>query len=926
MSRALFKGWGLELSPDDFARAVAARGMLEAANVSTVSPGTAQGIYTQLSHILVEAKGAIRWSVSSPGMPPWFKPAALAEAWKLFITGLTALQIEISALWEPFDPIWLVEELSRPEVGIASVYVAKERRSHDRWHWPLRVGFLPDRNSADLLRAIERQARSKRWHKDLTTLIRLGEVDNRCDLLLIPHGPRAALARILDVPAALRATSVILLGPVDCSRADTVRLMKAIDDELYTNAMAFVSGEVLSPALWLHKLVTELSHDHPFDLAFTLSLGKRSECPSSLLLANGVWNDQVRVSKVASSLEKELKRPEVRVKKLRVDIPLATRLNVKKGMHMIADLPPMLKRYDEENRGATTLVHFTKAVHRTLRKAAPPPAERRLQAQAFEVSGGSDGALVGPVAFFRASAVHQIDVRIGLPEIDWISSPTPFPDKKLPPSIAGHRLTVVFVEPDLAPEPQISHIFLPPTGLSGTCSFHLKAPADATEIHARIAVSYKNRVLQTSILEGPVKRSAKQSPHGAIKMVPEVVVSAGMADLDRQASYGGALVFNQTKKGTHKVLKLVDDSAVLISTGVLSKYVQKIEGALGRSDWGHKDFRAIDAKGTLKLLRVLAAHGRLLYRGLVDTFFGDSQLEAAGRIQLIAAKPNSRLPVEYCYDLRTPGKTATICPDAAKAFKTGKCSENCSARKNPEKYLCPFAFWGMSKILEWHSFRPQSAGELQNNDYALQQERIALRKQLKPLTRATVGASDRANKGVKDSVPQLLALIKKEHVPSRFVNTWPEWKKSIGADSPSLLVLIPHIDTDQDLDVAKMEIGTEQWLTIDQLEKDYVRSPKVPPVVLLLGCDTAQQHVSFEDFISNFSVQGAAIIVASSTMILGRQATVLAQEFIKVMREYSGKKGKTFGDVMLTVRRNMMQQGYPMVLSVSSYGDADWRL
>jgi uncharacterized membrane protein len=96
--------------------------------------------------------------------------------------------------------------------------------------------------------------------------------------------------------------------------------------------------------------------------------------------------------------------------------------------------------------------------------------------------------------------------------------------------------------------------------------------------------------------------------------------------------------------------------------------------------------------------------------------------------------------------------------------------------------------------------------------------------------------------------------------------------------------------------------------------------------VLLLGCETGKVSIPFEDFVSAFKIAGAAIVVSTAAPVLGRQATVVAEEFVSVLKKLRGKESATFGDVMLAVRRNMLRKGFPVVLSVSSYGDADWRL
>ena len=84
-----------------------------------------------------------------------------------------------------------------------------------------------------------------------------------------------------------------------------------------------------------------------------------------------------------------------------------------------------------------------------------------------------------------------------------------------------------------------------------------------------------------------------------------------------------------------------------------------------------------------------------------------------------------------------------------------------------------------------------------------------------------MAASDRANASVKDAVPSLVSYWKKAKIPVSFVSTWPEWKGQV-TNSPTLLVLIPHTDTDTQLNQPTMEIGNNQWLTLDRLEKSYV--------------------------------------------------------------------------------------------------------
>jgi hypothetical protein len=926
MSRTTFGAWGVGLQPGDFACAIAALGVLQGSSWHQAISGAPSDITARLIEIQDEAKGALPWEEYIPPEQAPSRPEPFVEGWKAFQSrGAGAIRLQVRTY--RLIPLWILDQLSRPEVGAESVHIAKDRKSpNTRWHWPLRTGFLQDRASKLVLDELRTRISSALWAGELVTLLELDGSVSRCDLLVIPSAARPALASILSMPSPPQADCAILLGPVTTG-AQTLRIMDRIDDELRTNAIAWANPGRASSADWFLELIVNLSHDEPFDVALARSLGERSTRLAPIMMANGEWIEEMRLSRRAESLAVRLSHADLHAETLSLEPELAMELGAAPEAVPLPELTRVSFDYRAETRGAIAFAHLTKAVAPILRRNPPPSPERHLQAQVFDLGDKERPASQEPVLAFRTGAAHRIDVRVGPPEEEWITHPDRFRDESLPKSAKGHRLTVILSEPSMAPDPQVSHIFLPPGGASTTCSFFLEAALQFARVQARITVLYRNRVLQTSMLSGPIVREPAEAPGGdRISFDPEVVVSAGMSDLDQQGEYGAALILNDTASGDPQVMKVVDDKAELISVSNLSTSVQQIEDELDRCDWASKDFRDINAPGTLNLLRFLAAHGSLLYRGIVRQQFADQALAAAPRIQIIAAKPGTHLPVEYFYDRPAPDNDASLCPSAKTALKSGECSNGCSTRGNQNRYVCPLGFWGISRVLEWHIFRPQASRQLGNFDYALQQERLAQRKQLNALSHAVVGASARANSEVKTSVSKLLAVLKTSAVPTESADTWAKWKQDVAAHSPSILILIPHTDVDQQLRIPKMEIGTDQWLTLSQLDESCIRGRNIQPIALLLGCDTAKQNIAFEDFISNFAVCGAAIVVSSRSPILGRQATVLAGEFVRALKKVSGKKDTTFGDVVLAVRRTMLGKGYPMVLSITSYGDADWRL
>jgi hypothetical protein len=792
----------------------------------------------------------------------------------------------------------------------------------ERWHWPLRVGLLADALSKEFGAELKREMNAHAWAANLLDITEIAGRDQRCDVLLLPHGVPQALSRVLEFAPGLTASCVIVCSGTNDSEWRR-RLLLTLEDETRANALAVLAIERRTAASWfVDGLLREISHNQLFDVALADSLKNKGGLPPVYLAANEEWIQNVRLSRMVATLMENISRPEVSQEVVNFESILAQRMGLQEGAYPLSAVRhSSLGNYLGESHDATTFAYLTKAVAPVLRRTPPRPPKRQLQAQVF--SELSDE----PVRHFRAGTAYWAKVRVGMGDEHWISSPKLFPEEELPPSKSGHRLTVVFSEPVLSPRPQVDHIFLPPIGSSTTCTFFLAAANEASPVQARVTVLYRNRVLQTAMLAGPMlANEQKATEKDQISFLPEVVVSPGMADLNRRASYDAALVINHTEGKGPQVLKIVDDNAELISTTDLNPSVEQIDDELGRSDWGAKDFRDIKAPGTLKLLRFLAVHGSLLYRGIVKQQFIDKRLAMARNLQLIAAKPGARLPVEYFYDRPSPDENATLCPSALKSLDKGECAKDCSDGKHGGRYICPLGFWGLTRVLEWHVYRPQAARELQNYDYALQQEKLGKRQQLPILDRALLGASDRANAEVKTSVSKLLRTMKKTKLTVTQSATWGDWKKEVVATKPSLLIVIPHLDIDSTFNVAKLEIGSGEWLRVDKVDEAYVHTQGCQPIVLLLGCETGKVSIPFEDFVSAFKIAGAAIVVSTAAPVLGRQATVVAEEFVSVLKKLRGKESATFGDVMLAVRRNMLRKGFPVVLSVSSYGDADWRL
>src|SRR5690606_33754244 len=126
-------------------------------------------------------------------------------------------------------------------------------------------------------------------------------------------------------------------------------------------------------------------------------------------------------------------------------------------------------------------------------------------------------------------------------------------------------LTVIFADITGGPQwppPQTRRIRLGPKGASTRCSFEFVAPASSQEgrserrFTARVAVLYRNRVLQTARLSAPVvpvpeKRSQIS---GGVMQERELAPSTALEALEKRTPFDAVLIVNHDVEGTSRIL------------------------------------------------------------------------------------------------------------------------------------------------------------------------------------------------------------------------------------------------------------------------------------------------------------------------------------------------------------------------------------
>jgi hypothetical protein len=532
-----------------------------------------------------------------------------------------------------------------------------------------------------------------------------------------------------------------------------------------------------------------------------------------------------------------------------------------------------------------------------------------------------------PLGSFPSGRDCALEVRIGPIGEQWVSADAAFPSADLPQSGDKHTVTVTFTEPTIAAKPMLKKVVLPRAGASDTCAFELSIPAGLDSVRGRIAVLYRNRVLQTVLVSGDTDNSGQ----GSISVVVDAAVRKDIGDLKGRESFDGALVIDKTASGATEMLSVAGGSAQLLSLDGIEELVQRIEERLTAVASDPEAQAGLTSEPMTDLLRYLAMQGSLLHDRLIADQV-DDQLTAQKRMQVVSVHPEAFVPLEFVYDKPPPARDAPVCPGASEALTTGTCPTTCpTGDESPFPVVCPQSFWCMNRVIERHASTPERVQALRGHaDLAISAEPGAGRRTLHVLQRGAFAFSNRVDAqtpGTSSAVEKAIAEATNE--PARVVETWASWAQTIADDHPSLLVLLSHTVEDDEFDQPALEIGTDEQLLCSYLEPKYVSATESEaPLVLLLGCETALSDVAFENFVSAFQRNGAAIVVGTTATVLGYHAATVAASLVSELRSavVDESVGSTFGEVLVAARRQLVAKGYAMALALTAYGDADWRL
>lgn len=941
-----FRDWPRHLTGDDMAAALAAAGVLWARGGYYPFPDDE---YWMVEKLETAMKGSeiVDWD------EPYFfegnyerqtSGTLLASAWNTAIRP-HGRGFRLKLRVHPSRAVWYVRQLSNPKTRIGNTFLHLDPPStYVDWDWPIRVGIVSDllsRLMESALRELIQEVNP--WLEPLITFVDLNGSAPVADFLFFAEGS-SLLDTLRRSPTAIRANCLFLTRTFP---EQWEQLEGAIQECLVlTQAKGIVVAafDSLEPGPWFPEVVRELSHNVPLDLAIRSAAERCGERGNALVASSKTLLDRMRLSIVAETLGRRL--AQTSLPGLEIDERMSLHLSMPPGQHHPTKVALHLKEnlnrflYYAESEEATTLSRLSREIQagKTLGEPLDYAAEQRsLQFHLYSRRDPYRDRFPLSDEPLLARVPYTLDIRIGPRDERWMSLNRPFPEQELPPSEGGHLLTVVFSEPFSVPQPMISTLVLPPEGPSSICRFKFSPSAERQVFEGRVIVLHENRVLQSALLRAlvedrqtlPVRRRAgtrgkersgkkESEPLKGVEFIVEAAVRS-FTSLGARRDSAAAFLLNHTVDGDATATRVAGYRASLISLKGVEKAIEAVEDVWNKCDWEHLKYDSLESDETLELFRTLADHGRLLYDALVDDQQLADRLRSEPRIQVIAARVDAHLPIEMCYSRNPPAKNARLCSTAAKALQEGRC-DGCNERTGPEdEVICPLAFWGLSKVIEWHRFDVRDQVAMGNADFALQSEPTARNSRLAPLARLLLATSAKIP-GIEVSKLQTNVHLLNNAKPHR-VTSWRQWTDAIQTDEPATLLLMVH--TAHVRNLPSMEINTE-LLDPPYVDVKHVRRQGgSPPLVLLLGCRTGVGPVAFQSLPAQFCRKGAAIVVSTMAELLDEHAPRLAAFILAELAKPTDGE-RAFGDVMLNVKRACLAQGLPIAMALLCYGDADW--
>jgi hypothetical protein len=344
--------------------------------------------------------------------------------------------------------------------------------------------------------------------------------------------------------------------------------------------------------------------------------------------------------------------------------------------------------------------------------------------------------------------------------------------------------------------------------------------------------------------------------------------------------------------------------------GGIPAITERIAEAIGLAAIANRSLKkGLGSDAAKALLVELAVEGHDLFDTL-STQLG--RLSGAARIQLVTADSSWLLPIELAYERDPPDDGAEVCPNflADPATCTGDCPG-----MEPAEFVCPNAFWGLSKTIERHRYDPRTDERLRVGYELVGSAQPRRGQRDLSVDRVLLGAS--AKVAAADSAKTVASLGN----GAAAAKDWTAWTAALEGGAAQLLVLLPHTDYRR----ATLEIGAST-LRRGRIGSGHVTAGRDEhPVVILFGCRTTGTGGDPAGFAERFALKGASAVFHSLADLRNTYATELARRLSACLVR-PGQPPRLISDALAQFRREAVRDGFVFALAISALGDADWRI
>jgi hypothetical protein len=310
----------------------------------------------------------------------------------------------------------------------------------------------------------------------------------------------------------------------------------------------------------------------------------------------------------------------------------------------------------------------------------------------------------------------------------------------------------------------------------------------------------------------------------------------------------------------------------------------------------------------------LASKGKVLLDGIKQYIPHFPQ--HLSRVQLMT-QADAYFPLEYLYDGDIPeNDTDGLCPERHGCLQSGIARDACPIR-SASKHLCPMGFVGVSAVIERQTWTPGCPPSV----WLSLASELAQRQPVGRLDKAIFAAANRAddfnNDDLRGTTPVRTGNIEAEL--GSCLRSWVDWKKQVDADQPSLLVLVPHVDD------GEMHIGESDSLLFGAIRQSHVG--RGSPLVVAIGCNSAVAAVPTTSLPAIFKRNGARVVIAALTEVLGRYANYATLALVTALRQAANSEQLvSIGTLLTRLRRQLLAENLAIGMVLVAFGDADYVL